>query len=144
MSYVVVKHNGQLTDLNIWIWYLLPAVWWGQSFLCQSASVLGCMRLLYLLRPLIPEDPLARHCSLSLSTGSEHAVSRRLALISISRSCLEVPAISVGNNNNNDNKKNDIKKNNNCYSKHWWGNISRGQMAMKKGEIWFVSNLSRV
>lgn len=50
----------------------------------------------HLPRPLIPDDPLARHCSLSLSTGSEHSDNRRLAFISISRSCLEVPAITDG------------------------------------------------
>lgn len=73
-----------------------------KSYICElffrTAIQLLCLDVwcAYLLRPLIPEDPLARHCSLSLSTGSEHLFSWRLALISISRSCLEVPAIADG------------------------------------------------
>ena len=55
----------------------------------------------------MPEDPRARHCSRSRSTGSEHAESCRLALMAISRSCLDVPAITkaqrfnINNDNNN-------------------------------------------
>lgn len=49
----------------------------------------------HLLRPLIPEEPLIRHCRRSRSTGSEVSDKRRWAFVAISRSCLAVPAIAV-------------------------------------------------
>lgn len=51
----------------------------------------------HLPRPLIPEEPLARHCSRSLSSGSEVSARRRRASIAICRSCLDVPAIAEPN-----------------------------------------------
>lgn len=56
---------------------------------------LGDDRCPHLLRPLIPEEPLIRHCRRSRSTGSVVSDKHRLAFVAISRSCLAVPAIAV-------------------------------------------------
>lgn len=67
----------------------------------KGAFAQGCWSSLedgqcpHLLRPLIPEEPLIRHCRRSRSTGSEDSDKRRWAFVAISRSCLAVPAMAV-------------------------------------------------
>ena len=73
---------------------------WSQphlAILCLSpSSPCGPQPGSYLPSPLMPAEPLARHCRRSLSMGSVATVSFFLAWIAISRSWRAVPAIWEG------------------------------------------------